>query len=283
MHARITCDVVLKRESDRSSMLVLDHWHQGDLRMLGEPDKAIVLWHQLGLSHVAGRKEGDRKRSSKKKVKLDGTEITGSILSMNDEISCAVSSRVQMWVQVSGSQALLHRFPRQVRNSCRRKHGKCNGVPSTTCLLCWEERWMDRPTHRQLYEVPGSPDIVEFFRLPSTEHLDSCLFDHRFVRSKVISAWYSECRTPNTQTTSPRCHMISIYNMSKPKIWVMCDTKLSIFEVITKFFWPTYKCPHVVYLKKSQANVLKTGCLVLVPCLATCQEVSKCSEAIPHK
>lgn len=151
------------------------------------------------------------------------------------------------------------------------------------CFAERKDRWMDRPTHRQLYEVPGSPAIVEFFRLPSTEHLDSCLFDHRFVRSKVISAWYSECRTPNTQTTSPRCHMISIYNMSKPKIWVMCDTKLSIFEVITKFFWPTYKCPHVVYLKKSQANVLKTGCLVLVPCLATCQEVSKCSEAIPHK
>ena len=120
-------------------------------------------------------------------------------------------ARVQMWVQVSGSQALLHRFPRQVGNSRRRKHGKCNGecLQQHVCFAERKDRWMNRPTHRQLYVGPRVPWHCWVVQV-AVNWTSWCLFDHRFVRSKVISAWYSECRTPNTQTTLPRCHMIWI-------------------------------------------------------------------------
>ena len=164
-------------------------------------------------------------------------------------------------------------------DSCRRKHGNCNGecLQQHVCFAERKDRWMDRPTHRQLYVVPGSPDIVEF---------SGCR-----QLNIVMPLWSQICQVKShqrlifgvqdTQHADNFATLSHDMNMSKPKIWVMCDTKLSIFEVIAKFFWPTNKCPHVVYLKKSQANVLKTGCLVLVPCLATCQEGLKMLRSHP--
>lgn len=98
-------------------------------------------------------------------------------------------------------------------DSCRRKHGNCNGecLQQHVCFAERKDRWMDRPTHRQLYVVPGSPDIVEFFRLPSTEHRDASLItDLSGQKSSAL-----DIRSAGHPTRRQLCHVVTWYEYVK--------------------------------------------------------------------
>ena len=154
-------------------------------------------------------------------------------------------------------QALLHRFPRQVGNSIRAGESMEiameNAFNKMFALLRGKiDGWIDRHIDSYMWS-PGPLTLLSF---------SGCR-----QLNIVMPLWSQICQVKShqrlifgvqdTQHADNFATLSHDMNMSKPKIWVMCDTKLSIFEVIAKFFWPTNKCPHVVYLKKKSSKCVE--------------------------